>query len=41
VEEKTYPEMDLPVHGEADGANFISVSRGLNSQINFSAITIL
>jgi len=25
MEEKTYPAMDLPVDGEANGANFISV----------------
>jgi len=25
MEEKTYPEMDLPVYDEASGANFISV----------------
>jgi len=25
MEEKTYPEMDLPVYGEANGANFFSV----------------
>jgi len=25
MEEKTYPAMDLPVYGEANGANFISV----------------
>jgi len=25
MEEKTYSTMDLPVYGEADGANFISV----------------
>jgi len=25
MEEKTYPAMDLPVYGEADGGNFISV----------------
>jgi len=25
IKEKTYPAMDLPAYGEADGANFISV----------------